>query len=467
MGCFFVFYLQLCVQNTTMDIGAFLLSCEVLLFSISSGIQFMKKLFFFCSILLICLASIQAETPSKSYEMGFKTISVFDYKQALKKASEDIPRFPPRTGNAVIVDFVEYDSRAEKAGLQDQDLILLVNGKLLKSPEEGDKILKKITYKDELKLRVIRREGNKWKRINVTLEPMSDLNYFRTLLYRGLRYDYEFDLKYYVSYRKNSLSTFSFKNFQIYYTKNSGKPPETLYLKLSMLLPGTNSFLNESTLAGFIVKTDSAKYRIVEVDKTWEQEKAFKKELAEAKKLIQAERIKLAEAKKKNKANGELTKIVKEFDLAKEKYLKIQKAQSDFSKLVSKFNEQREERLRKKFSDIYFDLPEYITIMRDELIQKVTNLEADIPEVTLQTLEMRGLGKRYIEVARGMQGWKFYDEPLKKEQMKMIYDIISSHKVTIYFENAPDKQFELTPEQKEGLKVVLKVFQADGGKVTD
>ncbi len=424
----------------------------------------MKLLVSICTIFFVCQASLQAAPPSKSYEMGFKTNSVFDYKQARKKADENIPRFPPRTGNALIVQSVEKNSRAAYAGLRYQDLIQLVNGKKLKTPQDGDKILKKITYKDELQLRVIRRVDNKWKHINLTMEPMSDLNYFRTQLYRNPRFNYEFDVKYYVRHGENSPSKFSPRNFQIYYTEYSRRQAQTLNLQLSMFLPGKSSMLDETTIAGFIIKTDTAKYRIVEIDEDWERKKALENELAEVKKLIQTAQTNIAEANRKNKSKEEVAKLTEKFDLAKQKYQEIQSAQSEFLKQALKQEKQHEEKIRKKFIDIYFELPESKRKMIDELIKKVKNLEDDVSETTLETLEKRGLVRSYIDLARGFQGWKFYDRPLKQEQLKMIDDIISSRKVTVHFENAPDKQFELTAEQKERLKMVLKVFKSDDGE---
>ncbi|MFK7778916.1 MAG: hypothetical protein QM501_12485 [Gimesia sp.] len=426
----------------------------------------MKKIVPLFTILFVCLASVHAKTP-KSYEMGFDAVSVFDYKQALKKEGEDIPKFPPRTGNALIVESVKYDSRALKAGLEVHDLIQIVNGKLLRNPADADKIFQKITYKDELELKVIRREDNKWKRITVTLEPISDLDHFRSVLRSHLEYDYEFDLKYYVWHVENSHSNCTHKNFQLYYTKNSEKSPDTLYLQLSLFLPDTSSMLNETTMAGFIVKTDTAKYRIAKVDEIWEREKAFKNKLAEANKLIQAAHNKVIEAESKNKSKEEVTKLLKELALGKVKYQEIQTAQSKYLKHILKQDEQHEEILRKKFMDIYFDFSERRKRMVDELIEKTNNLGSDVSELTLMTLGRNGFFRMRINLLRVFQGWIFYDVPLKKTQLKMIEDIISSRKVTVHFETAPNKPFELTPEQKERMKIVLKVFEADGGKIAE
>ena len=98
-------------------------------------------------------------------------------------------------------------------------------------------------------------------------------------------------------------------------------------------------------------------------------------------------------------------------------------------------------------------------------MEKVDKLEfKDVPVRTLEALERVGLYSSHTDLVRMAQGWISYDNPVKKEQFKMIEDIISSRKVTVHFENARGKPFELTSKQKEQMKIVLKAFKANGGK---
>lgn len=173
----------------------------------------MKKIVPLFTILFVCLTSVHAKTP-KSYEMGFDAVSVFEYKQALKKEGEDIPKFPPRTGNALIVESVIEDSRADNAGLQDLDLIRIVNGKLIRSATEADKIFKKITYKDELELGVLRRSDDKWKRITLKLEPMTESEYLKYILIRNHQLDHELKPCVMVRHSDAPFSKYSHKNTQ-------------------------------------------------------------------------------------------------------------------------------------------------------------------------------------------------------------------------------------------------------------
>ncbi len=426
----------------------------------------MKKIIPFITVLFVCVAAAHAEPPVKSYKMGFETISVFEYKQSLKKAGKDIPKFPLRTGNALIVEEVRRNSRAQKAGLQFQDLIQIVNGKLLRTPADADKILQKITYKDELKLGVIRLVGKKWKRIEVTIEPISELEYLRSYLFRYQQFDFDYSYRKFVRHPASPVSKSDNKNFQLYYTSTLSGQPITIYLQLSLMLPEKSSYGDPSIMYGFIIKTDTAKYRIVDISEIDVKKRAFKKRLTEAKKLIQAAQTKVTEAESKNKAKEEVTKLLKELALARDQYQEIQTAQTEFLKFTLKQKEQSDEESRKRFSIAYDSQLGIIKDMLNNLVEKVKT-GADIPESDLLTLEDRGLGRQFIDMARIIQGWKLYDRSLKKSQLKMIEDIISSSKVTVHYETVPDKSFEVTPEQKERMEIVLKVFKADGGELAD
>ncbi|WP_298868384.1 hypothetical protein [uncultured Gimesia sp.] len=357
-------------------------------------------------------------------------------------------------------------SRAHTADLEFHDLIRIVNGKLLRTPADADNILQKITYKDELKLGVIRLVENKWKRIEVTMEPISELDYLRSNLLRYRQIDYDYSYRKFVRHPANSISKFENKNFQLNYTSTNSGQPITIYLQLSLFLPEKSSYGDTSMMYGFIIKTDTTKYRIVDISEIDVKKRAFKKRLAEAKKLIQATQTKVDEADSKNKAKEEVTKLLKELALAREQYQEIQTAQTEFLKFTLKQKEQSDEESRKRFNIAYDSQPKIIKDMLNNLVKKLET-GADIPESDLLTLEDRGLGRQFIDMARILQGWKLYDRSLKKSQLKMIEDIISSNKVTVHYETVPDKTFEVTPEQKEGMKIVLKVFKADGGKLAE
>jgi type II secretory pathway component PulC len=111
-------------------------------------------------VLFLLSSQVQAQPPVKQYEMGFETVEVFEYIKSLRETNQPIPIFPTRTSNALIVRAVADKSRASMAGLQENDLIHIVNGSHLRAPRAGDKKLSRITSQDELKLGVIRREEN-------------------------------------------------------------------------------------------------------------------------------------------------------------------------------------------------------------------------------------------------------------------------------------------------------------------
>ncbi|HBL46036.1 MAG TPA: hypothetical protein DDZ90_21880, partial [Planctomycetaceae bacterium] len=133
-------------------------------------------------MLLIGSHPVQAEFPSKKYEMGFETVTVFEYKKTLREANAEIPDFPPRTETAVIVKLVESNSRASLAGLKENDLIRVINGSYLRSPNAADQKLSVITNRDQLILGIIRRVDDKWDQISIIMEPISDAAALKLML---------------------------------------------------------------------------------------------------------------------------------------------------------------------------------------------------------------------------------------------------------------------------------------------
>mgnify|MGYP003111773033 FL=1 len=93
------------------------------------------RVLFTVAVLLFGSNSAQADFPTRKYEMGFETVTVFEYKKTLREANIEIPDFPPRTESAVIVKLVESNSRASLAGLKENDLIRVINGSYLRSPD--------------------------------------------------------------------------------------------------------------------------------------------------------------------------------------------------------------------------------------------------------------------------------------------------------------------------------------------
>lgn len=463
----------------------------------------MKNIVTFCSILFVCLASVQAEPPSQSYEMGFKTISVLDYIQALKKAGEDIPKFPPRTGNALIVQKVKFNSRAAKAGLLFNDLIQIINGKLIRSPQEAGKILKEVTYEDELTLKVIRREDDKWKRINVTLEPNTEEEYFRSKLSRYSRLDENFYRFSMVSHKDAPFSKYSRRNIQLYFAEVDRQPP-TLYLRMSLLVR------TKVDLGEFVIKTDNATYRVItekKIDKQFDKQQAvFKAKLAEAKKLEEAAEKKMIEADKKSKAaDAAYLAEFKDFKVDKkrkdEKYKKLLQRRLESikhrEKLVIEYEEAAQNSLetiqnsknilknsleysRKKLKQAKQKL-EQASRQANAAFNQLSEFHADLlkkgadnisqgisPSARqLATMEHTGFEGPEIRKVRINQGWRWYDAPLNKKQKHMLEDILSSSKVKIYHESDQYRGFDLTPQQLEQMKFILKVFEARGGKITD
>ncbi|QGQ25063.1 hypothetical protein F1728_21270 [Gimesia benthica] len=372
--------------------------------------------FLMMNVIILCFSSVSVlmaeELPSIDYPaLGFRTVKVLDYKKALREQGEEIPRFPPRSGNALIVKMDQYqtrinsaltvveDTRASRSELKDRDLIVVINGKLLRSPDDGDKLLEKITHKDKLELNVIRRNRSKWERINITLEPMGDLEFSKSKVKNVKAYDDDFALARFGVHR-DARPRFSDGHFQLY-IKQKSQELSKLYLQLSLFLPDAPPQKDTTKIQGFIIKTDGAEYRVA-----IEDEEKNNPQAAEAR-------------RNKSIAN------------------------------FSEFYNRSTNRTRK---------------MLDELGEKISNFEK-APEETLIEFERRGIARSQVGFARMLEGWELYDSRLKRDQRKMIADIISSKKVSFYHESVPDKPFEVTPAQKAQMKAVLTVFKDEEGNV--
>ncbi|MCA9015627.1 MAG: hypothetical protein KDA77_09885 [Planctomycetaceae bacterium] len=441
----------------------------------------MRYLFPMTLFLILFLVSLlnAADPPSKSYEdLGFDTVKVLEYKKALREQGDKDLRFPPRTGNALIVKMDQYqtqidsaitvveDTRASRAKLQDQDLIVVINGKSLRSPDEGDQLLEQITYKDTLELRVIRRTENRWERVTVTLEPLSEQTYYRFKINSEHFRDDDFSgCEFW--FHRNSEPRFSQGNFRLYVKQRHNAPPPHLYLEMSLFLPDAPHQKDTTKINGFIIKTDRAEYRVAIEDHVENRKQEYKKQLTEANKLVQSaeKQVKAASDKKEADPVG-YSKALNALRSAKSKYQDLQTAETEFLHNVKQKAEQRNQETKKNVKGFYLSLSEDDRKMLDELMDCMNRLEA-APESTLQYLERGRLVRSQVAFSRMLQGWELYDLPLKKSQRKMIEEIISSEKATFWFETVPDKTFEITPAQKKQLKEMLKVFDIEEGRLGD
>ncbi|WP_299461950.1 hypothetical protein [uncultured Gimesia sp.] len=208
---------------------------------------------------LLSGSATAADPPSQEYEeLGFKTIKVYEYKKALREEGAEIPSFPLKTANALIVDSLYKSFRAGVAGLKDDDLIIAVNGKTLRSFDEGDKLLQKIIYKDELKLKVIRRVENKWNWIDVTIEPVSEQDYLRSFFTWISQLDDTYRECMNSTHHEGPRSKFTDNNIRLYLREQENEPLK-VYLQVVKFLPRESEMLDELTVAGFLIQTDQAK----------------------------------------------------------------------------------------------------------------------------------------------------------------------------------------------------------------
>ncbi|WP_299469561.1 hypothetical protein, partial [uncultured Gimesia sp.] len=162
-----------------------------------------------------------------------------------------------------------------------------------------------------------------------------------------------------------------------------------------------------------------------------------------------------------------LLKAIREFDLIATKYKEINSEKVRFLDNVIQADDAKVKEHHERLSSYYERLPRPFQKRFDELLGMIKKQEK-ISNTMLLNLELSSfIPSRLIEKAREDQGWKYYDAPLQKKQLKMIEDIMNSRKVTVAFENDPENKFEITPGQKARMKMVLALFKAEGGKLEE
>lgn len=459
----------------------------------------LMKLLIPVAVLFLNTIPVYSEFPTKQYDLGFEAVTVFDYKKTLRRTGKDIPKLPPRTESALIVKWVESDSRADLAGLKENDLIRIINGSYLRSPQAADEKLNLITDGDKLKLGVIRQLDGKWKQVSLTLKALSDSDALKLKLRTAPGFDRVFMPYSKIRHKNAPRTTFAPNNCQLYYTETFTQP-EKLYLKIAQLIPGA------SQSGQFIITTETEKYMFeAEVVQTSNRKilsgslrspEAFAVQseilliLSEAslKKLKEdfrsSEETYNREFKKfqfdktrKNKAdqerNQQRLKLIASMERINSKIMRVEKNhqtllrrrdQREKPSIISghkqiKLSEKTREAIRSHYANL--------TSEQKKLINRVTSYNMFIglmKEEELLQLEEIALLDLEIQKRREKQGWKWIDLPLNRQQLEFVKKMIAAKKVTIHYGAAPQQKFDLTAEQQEQMKTILTAFNAAGGK---
>ncbi|HAH48267.1 MAG TPA: hypothetical protein DCM07_26145 [Planctomycetaceae bacterium] len=450
-------------------------------------------------MLLIGSHPVQAEFPSKKYEMGFETVTVFEYKKTLREANAEIPDFPPRTETAVIVKLVESNSRASLAGLKENDLIRVINGSYLRSPNAADQKLSVITNRDQLILGIIRRVDDKWDQISIIMEPISDAAALKLMLRKLPSLDGAFLPYYRISHKHAPATRYAPDNFQLYFTERAGRP-EKLYLRIAQLLPGhsrSGPFVVTTAGGRFVFESEvvqpnqrglffagslrSPEWEPVRVEilliqsADWLTEKHQEFQQTEAIYKQDYQGFKYDQSRR-DKAYQELNQrrlsLITDMERINQK---IQAAERNHQLLV-----QRKERLanpsavlsRNQFKltdDAREAIKSHYAALTAEQKKIVTRafrygISLGLKEAELLQLEETSLAEQEIRRKRDKQGWLWVDAPLTPDQIPMLRAIISAPSATVHHESSPEQIFEVTAEQKERLQVVLDVYEAERNK---
>lgn len=452
-------------------------------------------------VLFLLSSQVQAQPPVKQYEMGFETVEVFEYIKSLREANQPVPIFPSRTSNALIVKTVADKSRASMAGLQENDLIHIVNGSHLRAPRAGDKKLSRITSQDELKLGVIRREENRWNRISVVLPAISDETALRLKLRKTPGLDSELLPVVKVRHRESPATIFAPDNFQLYFTETNSRPAQ-LHLRMAQLLPGktvggtfiiatehgqtafeTEDGFDRDHKPSIYRRSKSPEWEPIQVElqlllseegqrKIKEEfrvaEEAYEREFKDFKfdekrtdKAFQErnkERLKQIAAMER--INAELMRVEQNH----QRLLRRQEQLANPASISGRNSRQLTEQSRKAIRALYTGL----TPEQQEIVRKVFLFYRSpgvLNETGLLQLEETGFAEWEIKLKRASQGWKWYDAPVNQQQLKLLRDIISADNVTVHHARVPGQKFTVSAAQREQMKIVLDVFFEQGGKV--
>lgn len=367
----------------------------------------MKRLFAFLITFFVMTSFLIADFPWMTYSIGFRTVTVQDYKKHLKETGEEIPIFPPRTGNAVLAGGVQKGSRADIAGLENNDLIRIINGKLLRTPDEADEILKSVTYKDKLELGVIRRGRDQWERLAITIEALSEEEHIERSIVGSNPVKYK-DHWYSTRRHRESPENYGSGDINLNIAVVDDKP-EFLYLCIGRL-DSEDLFTRKYT-----VKTDENTYELIDLPPN-----EVKDINSRIDALLIAEQAKVKDIIDHIKAGKPLledqVRLLEKAWIGSARTEGYRKSQGGLTKLVGFKNGERSDTKRYE-------------------------------------------NERY---------WETYDKEVSKSQEKMILDIATSKTVTIRYSGTKYyHELEIPSEVRSRMELVMKSFKNSGGKLFD
>lgn len=378
----------------------------------------MKLLVSICTILLVCQASLQAEDIKNTYLTGFETMKVFEFHKAWREKGNKPLKFPPRTGHALIVTEVTIHSAAANAGLQKNDIIRSINGKPLRTPGDAEEAFKSLKPQDEIKLEIIRRGEEKLEYSTLVVKPITKLEHqmrvlcSRTKLKNGITV---------IRHRESPDSVFAIKNFQLYYTEKDGKPIK-LYLRIAHL--DSNRLFTKK----FTVLTENDTYEI--------EKKLTKDEYAKSLLNDINEINAIGLFSKLNPGERQYTLNVARDIHSGEKITRREIIRLEYTGIGRK---------------IIQDFRDGIEIKREKFI------------------DVDDLNRPHVVIAFGnYRLWEWYDEPLTKSQESMINDIAKSEKVILRYHGSNSYfNHKVAPGVRERMATVLRLFKANGGKLSE
>lgn len=377
----------------------------------------MGKLVSLCTVMFVFLSSVQAEDLKETYITGFETTPVYEFKKNWEAKGNSPLKFPPNTGHAVVITSIDELSPAAVAGLEINDIVRSINGKILRKPNAAAEAFKSLNPQDEIKLVVIRRGEEKLEFSTVVVKPITKLEYqMRVHCDRSTNANGITEVR----HRNSPSAVFVPKNFQLYYTEKNGNP-DKLFLRISHL-DHDRLFTKK-----FKVFTNNNSYQIEKKQSKAERAAELLNDLTEVNalgqfwKLNPGLRSKIYQIDSKLKSDEELSR-------ADHIYLE----ETGFDNLISRG----------------------ATLSEGKKVGRPNKNDPDRPHVTILF--------RNIRVA------EWYDEPLTIQQELMINDITTSNNIRLRYEGEKNYvDYDLPVNVRNRMATVLKLYKANGGLIAE
>lgn len=218
-------------------------------------------------LIVVLLLSIVKPAYTEEKVIGFTYVPVIEFKNSWKSDGKEPLKFPPRTGNSVIVQSVIKHSPADEAGLKELDIIRVVNGQLIREIDKVKTIFDTAFSADEMELSIVRssilngtnsiktriNKKTAWDYETITIKPVTREKYIANCMTTSSDTVKEFTITRHID---SPQIVNSYEGFRLYYLEKNGVEPQ-LYLRITYL--GSDWLF----IKKYLIKTDKKTYTVI------------------------------------------------------------------------------------------------------------------------------------------------------------------------------------------------------------